>query len=285
MTGGLNTWIAAEVQAGVYRIDETGFRNDSKRVKVALKVILGVVLLSAVGGFGWWVWRAEQRGVFEILITGEKRPEPDSERYEVLVEELKRWRETLHDDYRKAETADQRLAVEHDARLILELVLPEMMRCWLGTGYDFNGTAEKPGEGKIACGYFVSTVIRDAGFRVNRYKLAQQPSENIMRTFLDQDDCRLRVGVDFEEYADWVEKMEPGIYLVGLDTHVGFIVNRIDGIRFFHSSGARATGVVDESRDRANALRNSRWRMLGNLSGDPGVIRMWLRGEKIRVVQ
>ena len=84
--------------------------------------------------------------------------------------------------------------MENDARLILELMMPEMMRCWLGTPYDFNGTAEKPGDGKIACGYFVSTVIRDTGFRVNRFKFAQQPSENILRTFISSDDSFWKWG-------------------------------------------------------------------------------------------
>ena len=243
------------------------------------------MILSAVGGLGWLTWRAEQQGIFEILITGEKKPVPDSQRYEVLVEELGRWQNDLGEDYKKAKTAEQRLAVEHDARLILELVMPEMMRCWLGTAYDFNGIAEKPGEGKIACGYYVSTVIRDAGFKVNRYKLAQQPSENIMRTFLDSEDCVLRVDKNFDSYADWVEGMDQGVYLIGLDTHVGFIVNRIDGIHFFHSSSARSVGVVEERRDKAAALRRSKWRMLGNLTGESSVIQTWLGGRKITVIE
>lgn len=162
-------------------------------------------------------------------------------------------------------------------------MLPEMMACWLGTPYDFNGTAEKPGGGKLACGYFVSTVLRDAGFRVNRYKLAQQPSQNILRTFLPSDSCELRMGEEYEKYVDWVEEREPGIYLVGLDTHVGFIVNRVDGMRFYHSSAMGKVGVVNESRGQARALRYSNWRLLGGLTPDPDVIRTWLKGEKIAV--
>ncbi len=201
----------------------------------------------------------------------------------MLTGELERWRENLAADYGRAMTAEQKAAVEADARLILELMLPEMMRCWVGTPYDFNGTAETPGEERIACGYYVSTVIRDAGFRVDRYKLAQQPSENILRTFLPGEACELRVGEDYSRYADWVERMEPGVYLIGMDTHVGFIVVRRDGMRFFHSSGHRNVGVVEERRDNAWALRKSQWRMLGHLTADPGVMRMWLKGEKVKV--
>ena len=34
---------------------------------------------------------------------------------------------------------------------------------WIGTKWDFNGITEVPQQGKIACGYFVTTVLRDAG--------------------------------------------------------------------------------------------------------------------------
>ena len=252
-------------------------------MKRVSRIVLGLLLLAGIVALGVWVWKMDGDDAFSVLIRGERRPEPDKERYEVLTGELERWREDLGADYRKAQTQAEKAAVEHDARLLLELVMPEMMRCWLGTKYDFNGTAEKPGEGTVACGYYVSTVIRDAGFRVNRYKLAQQPSENIMRTFLPSNACLLKVGQDFGSYADWVEEMEPGIYVIGLDTHVGFIVNQSDGMTLFHSSGSKPWMVVEEARKKAGVIQRSRWRMIGGLTKDPKVIRTWLAGEKVKI--
>lgn len=249
----------------------------------ALTLAGGIALAGMVGVGGWWLWRAERDGVIEMPLIRIQKPVPDAARYEVLVEELGRWRGELSEKYKKAAGKEAKVEIERDARTILELVLPEMMRCWLGTPYDYEGTAEKPGGGVVACGYFVSTVLRDAGFRVNRYKLAQQPSENIMRTFLPAKKCELRVGMEYERYMEWVEGHEEGIYLIGLDTHVGFIVNRPGGMGFFHSSAIRGVGVVEESSAGAGALRRSRWRMLGGLSGEPEVIRKWLEGDKIPV--
>jgi len=257
-----------------------GEDGDVKRV---LKWMLGVTLLFSLLGGGWWMWRADQWGMFRIFHTKEDRPEPDSERYDFLVAELAGWREELAGQYLKARTNEEKEEIEQDARVILELMMPEMMRCWLGTGYDFNGVAEKPGKGKIACGYFVSTVIRDAGFKVNRYKLAQQPSQNILRTFVGSEYCQLKVDQNYQKYVNVLESKAHGIYLVGLDTHVGFIMNGRDGMRFLHSSGIEQAGVVEESRDGALALKWSRWRMLGHFTGDPAVIRMWLSGEAIPV--
>ena len=262
-----------------------GFSGEYRKVKWVLKWILGLILLISLGAAGWWLWRAEQHGFLKIFTAKKEKPVPDLDRYHFLEMELKRWRRDLVIQYRKASSPEQKAAVEHDARVILETIMPEMMRCWLGTGYDFNGVAELPGQGKIACGYFVSTLIRDAGFKVNRYKLAQQPSQNIIRTFVGEEHCQLRVGEKYDHYADWVETMEPGIYLMGLDTHVGFLVNDRNGMRFLHSSAIHKSGVVEESREQALSIKWSHWRMLGYFTADPKVMRIWLADDKVLVVE
>lgn len=252
-------------------------------MKFVPKAVIAAILLLASGLGGWWAWKFYGEEIFKIVMQREAKPEPDAELYATLVTELERWRRDLSKAHAKARTAEEKVAVINDARVILELVMPEMMRCWLGTPYDFNGTAEKPGGGKVACGYFVSTVIRDAGFRVNRYKLAQQPSGNILRTFLKSDLCLLKIGQDFESYVEWVEAMEPGVYLIGLDSHVGFIVNGDYGFQFYHSSRWQDRGVVNEPGKKASALRHSNWRMIGGLTADADVIRTWLGGSLVKV--
>lgn len=211
------------------------------------------------------------------------KPVPDMEANEALKASLADWRANLAAKYASAPNEAARREVLDDARVLLESTLPAMMRTWLGTPWDFHGIASQPGEGKIACGYFVSTVLRDAGFKVHRYHLAQQPSENIMRTFLPRSSCKLSAGVDYDTFANELESAEPGIYIVGLDTHVGFVVVGDGKFRFIHSSGSRPWAVVDESRDEAFVLRNSNWRMLGNLTADREVLRKWLAGTNFPV--
>jgi hypothetical protein len=254
--------------------------------KIRLMLVVLTVFAAAAA---WWfrdnlsaTWRAACR---DVELAARNVPKPDPEKYAVLTADLQRWRKDLAKRHREARDDQARAAVEEDARVILEQALPEMMRCWLGTPWDFNGTAARPGGGKIACGYYVATVLMDAGFRVDRYQLAQQPSENILRSFLTKKDaCVLSVGKKYETFATELNTAEPGIYLVGLDTHVAFIVNGADGgFRFIHSSGSKPWRVVDESPAEAVVLQRSNWRMLGNLTADPAVIRRWLRGEKIIV--
>src|SRR5690606_907796 len=61
-------------------------------------------------------------------------------------------------------------------------LLNEIIPYWYGTEWDFEGHTAIPNEGKIACGYFVSTTLRDMGLNINRYKLAQQHGLNEART-------------------------------------------------------------------------------------------------------
>ncbi|GAA5129563.1 hypothetical protein GCM10023212_37790 [Luteolibacter yonseiensis] len=246
-----------------------------------------ILLLASTAGTVWLLreplanaWGKTKGGVD---LGFRRKFQPDPEKYGVLIKDLDRWRVDLAERHRKARNRAGREAVEHDARVILEQCLPEMMRCWLGTPWDFNGTAGEPGSGKIACGYFVATVLKDAGFRVDRYQLAQQPSENILRSFLPKESCALTIGKNYQAFAGDVAKLESGIYVIGLDTHVAFIVVRNGDFRFIHSSGSSPWCVVDEEPADAIVLQRSNWRMLGNLTGAPGVIRTWLKADKITV--
>lgn len=251
------------------------------RKALALFLLMGFAFLGwnqrvRVAGFleHGQAWLAGWRGGNAIDL--ERSPVPDRERYEVMSADLERWRTRLQAQYRKAGTPQARLAAERDARTVLEAVLPELMKCWLGTPWDFNGTASGPGSEPIACGYFVSTVLKDAGFQLDRYRLAQQPSSRILTTFVSKQDCRLMVDVPYEEFASDMLAMGSGIYLVGLDTHVAFLVVDNGTFRFIHSSGAEPYCVVEESADKAEVLKSSRWRMVANLTAEPSAVKKWL---------
>ena len=127
------------------------------------------------------------------------------------------------------------------ARNLLQLTMPALMRCWLGTKWDFNGTETVPGEGKIACGYYVATVLRDSGFNIERIKLAQQASQNILLTFLSKEELSIKSDQKDERYMKSLRSLDHGIYIIGLDKHVGFIINDKKGLHFLHSGGGKET--------------------------------------------
>ncbi|MCU0795124.1 MAG: hypothetical protein MUF31_04230 [Akkermansiaceae bacterium] len=214
-------------------------------------------------------------------MKGKRIPDPD--RYASLKAEAERWRGVLAEKHRSANSQAERVKVEDEAREFLNEILPAMMDCWMGTPWNFHGTAAGPGEKPVACGYFVATLLKDAGFRVDRFKLAKQPSQLILRTFLPKSAMTLRAGVPYETFTRELKRMAPGIRIVGLDTHVGFLVCREDGFRFVHSSGSKPWCVVDESEEHAEVLKKSSYRVHGCLTSDPEVVRGWLAGKTFRV--
>lgn len=213
--------------------------------------------------------------------TPEQKEAPDPEHYQKLLADLSAKQVNFSSRYARARTAQELSSVISESRRTLDDTLPEMMRCWLGTPWDFNGTCQTPGSGKIACGYFVSTILRDAGFKVERFRLAQQPSQNIIETFLPRNEMHIKAGQDYSDFLDQVIARGPGIRIVGLDSHVAFLVVPTSGEpRFIHSSGGAPKCVVDEHRDNAHALRHSNYRVTGNVTRNDQVIHRWLTGQK-----
>src|SRR6478609_2933662 len=72
-------------------------------------------------------------------------------------------------------------------RYFQQTLYQKMVPYWLGTTWDFNGYTAIPGQGTVACGYFVSTTLRHMGVNVNRYKLAQQYSHAIVKSLCQHD--------------------------------------------------------------------------------------------------
>jgi hypothetical protein len=216
----------------------------------------------------------------------ERKPQyiPDPEKYATLRAQLIAQRDKLKARYLVADTRAEQAQIIDEASVLLENILPEMMRCWRGHPWDYNGTATIPGEGKIACGYFVSVVMRDAGFDINRIKVAQQPSQNIIRTFVnDRTAYEVKSNTPYQDYVSHITNNYEGIHIVGLDKHVAFIVIKDKEMRFIHSGGLHLC-VVDEDKNDAYALEHSNYRVISNISRNPIVLKKWILNEAFPTV-
>ena len=94
---------------------------------------------------------------------------------------------------------------------------------WYGTDWNFNGTSQKPNEGSIACGYFVTTTLRDIGVDINRVKLAQCASEEMIKKLVSEDNIYRFSNKNIQEFEKTLKEKGNGIYVVGLDHHTGFL--------------------------------------------------------------
>jgi hypothetical protein len=147
---------------------------------------------------------------------------------------------------------------------------------WEGTSWAFYGTTEIPKCGDIACGYFVSTLLRDLGFHIPRVRWAQAASETFIREFCNNQVYH-QVNKTQEEVMQFVDNCKGSYYLVGLDTHVGIIEKRNGEINFIHSAEYMdAHGVTREPASSENPFAVSRYRVFGELFTDVQVVNWML---------
>ncbi|MEW5737372.1 MAG: hypothetical protein AB1938_00515 [Myxococcota bacterium] len=168
-----------------------------------------------------------------------------------------------------------------EARMaVLDFVDAQAFPAWAGTTWNFYGTSTTPREGAIACGYFVSTVLEHAGFQVERVKLAQQASAYIVSTMARGTHVEwLRYLKPAEVVARVRERFGDGLFVVGMDYHVGFL--RLDGERvaFCHSSFLEPAVVACEDPQVSAGFASNLY-VVGDALND-AAIDDWLLGRDI----
>lgn len=166
-----------------------------------------------------------------------------------------------------------------DARAVLDDALgDELIPAWIGTRYGFYGTSSRPRTGRIACGHFVRNVLHDAGLKVPR-SLGAQASARIARTFAGRDNVRWTRGKSRRSVVSRVRADGDGLYVLGLDTHVGLLRVRGRRVDFCHATGRWPRTVVCEPANKSPSLK-SHHHVVGPLLTDR-VVEAWLLGQAI----
>ena len=206
----------------------------------------------------------------------------DAQSYKDLLAKIEAERISLSSRFEQAASPAEQASVVAQARtFITRSIYTQIFPAWYGTAWDFNGTTEAPRQGMIACGYFVSTVLRDAGWKLQRARLAQQASENIILSLTSDTHVKRFRRVALAEFVGAVKHWGAGLYIVGLDVHVGFIVNTGDEVYFIHSSYVEPYMVVSEKAMESRILAASKYRVLGKVTADDVFIKKWLRKTEI----
>ena len=185
---------------------------------------------------------------------------------------------------KKAEFQDRYAAAQDDLAIVKPAIAAYLTRSfdeqfapfWYGTSYNFYGTTTTPGRGKIACGYFVTTVLSDMGVPLNRVALAECASEKMILALVAPTAVKRFSKAPIETFVKSIRDSGEGLYLTGLDTHTGFILNRNNRITFIHSSGRYPFCVLSEDALSSIALGKSAYRVLAKITDDDVFITNWL---------
>lgn len=204
-------------------------------------------------------------------------------KYQALKDEVDKKRAGFEAAYQKSGPQEEREKIVREAsEYIRNMMVKEIIPFWLGTKWDFNGQTEVPREGLISCGVFVTTVLRDVGFRIPRIAMAQQPAEFITMNLMSENSIKRFPNLEFNKFMKAIKEMVPTLYIVGLDYHIGFLAYDGKDICFYHSSFLNPTEVIKENAEDSFILQYSKYRMVGNLADKELVIK-WIMKKEIPI--
>ncbi|MFT5724909.1 MAG: hypothetical protein ACI9JN_002032 [Bacteroidia bacterium] len=155
---------------------------------------------------------------------------------------------------------------------------------WYGTPWDFDGYTNTPNKGVVACGYFVSTTLKHIGFNLNRYRLAQQNPRNEALSIACGDSVSEFNEMTTNDVVAGISILDSGLYFVGLDNHVGFILVRQQTVFFIHASYVGDDGVCIEFANQSSAFASSSSYVLAPITTNRNLLNKWIKGEEITVL-
>lgn len=198
--------------------------------------------------------------------------------YDSLKAEIKQVQLAVREKYTHADAATQDSLVKATRTYLLDVIHQSVFTRWYNTPWEFYGMTQKPQQGTIACGYFVTTVLQDAGFNVPRIKWAQLPSESMIKKL--NPDLKRFSNKSIDDFEVYFNGKPDGLYIVGLDIHVGFVSKYKGKLQFIHSSYYQpSVGVLAEPLKGHNPLNDSKYRVLAEML-HPDMIQNWITGRK-----
>lgn len=177
----------------------------------------------------------------------------------------------------KGDSVQQKIIINQAQAYVLKDI-DTYFKAWYTTPWAFHGHTQTPRNGKIACGYFITTTLQDMGFKIPRIKWAQLASEDMIKKLTNQTK-RFR-NKPMADVVNYIETKGEGLYIVGLDNHVGYIYYSNKQMRFVHSNYYYpAIGVMSEKLIGRNPLNDSKYRIIGKIL-DNEMISKWILGEQ-----
>ena len=138
---------------------------------------------------------------------------------------------------------------------------------WFGTKYDFNGDTAVPYDGRIACGYFVNRVLNDMGYTNDVEELSQLSASRIINFYSKPEEIFFSTNEsnNFGYIKSNLRGDNFGLYLIGLDTHVGFLYKVNEDYYFIHASKRFPYCVISQKMFLSSTIKDSKIIYIGKI--------------------
>ena len=242
-----------------------------RKLQVPLVLILPVLTISAA---------------FEISAGGESFDEKTARIERVRADFQARWKKADREERRSIRLEAREFAVDAIAN--------DIVPAWLGTTWTMavirdglKPNARRPGQegAGISCSWFVVRVLENAGLRfANNNAFAGTIAVHFQRALAPKKkDLHRYWNVTPAQLKERFVTLGDGLYVIGLNCHIGFV--HVDGgrVRFLHSSYVDPYEVVIEELETSDAilLSEDAGYVVSPLFQDNRLIDYWITGAKV----
>lgn len=170
------------------------------------------------------------------------------------------------------------LALDDIKTAFTNYLVDRIIPYWYGTPWSFEGHTASPNQGEIACGYFISTTLRDMGLKLNRYKLAQKSPVDEARVLSCGSAIQSIVQDSPEKAFVEIDRLtKEGLYFIGFDAgHVGYLLKRKGQLLLIHSNYLVPRSVCIEPFESSRVFKSFSKFYIVDISHNDMLLQYWL---------
>ena len=200
--------------------------------------------------------------------------------YSVAKNKIENQRNTIKTNYLNASSKEKKELLNTSKQLITYNLTYTIIPFWYGTKWSFDGFTEVPKQGTVACGYFVSTTLSHAGFKLNRYKLAQKDPKKEAELLQINGVIEVIEKSPSELKKYFIDTKKDGLYFVGLDFHVGYLLKENNEVFFIHSNYINHEGVKKEPITESKAFVSKKYYIVA-ITENEKLVEKWILNETV----
>ncbi|MFY8180664.1 MAG: hypothetical protein ACOVLG_02725 [Flavobacterium sp.] len=200
--------------------------------------------------------------------------------YSIAKNKIETQRKAIKANYLKASAQEKKALLQSTKQVITKNLTSTIIPFWYGTKWSFDGYTSIPKQGEITCGYFVSTTLSHAGFKLNRYKLAQKDPKKEAELLQIKGAIEVLEKSPSELKKHFIATKKDGLYFVGLDFHVGYLLKENNEVFFIHSNYINHEGVKKESITESKAFVSKKYYIVA-ITENEKLVEKWILNETV----
>ena len=157
-------------------------------------------------------------------------------------------------------------------------LVDELIPYWYGTRWSFGGHTAMPNKGEIACGYFISTTLRDMGVRLNRYRLAQKSPIDEAKAISCGTEVLTLTANNANDALEMIDAhTQHGLYFIGFDEgHVGYLFKKNNELLLIHSNYFSPGKVCAEPLKTSRVFQSFKKFHLMDITHNEALLSKWM---------